>query len=119
MHLLAQPTLGADAERIAHDEHPDHQFGIDRWAPRLAIIRPQMLANAAKVNGPVNRAQQVILRHMALEAEAVKQRLLHHCLLAHHRLVSCFGTSTESEGHDNFNRKFLTASVESGHKRNG
>jgi hypothetical protein len=27
--LLAQAPLGADAEAIADDQHPDHQFGID------------------------------------------------------------------------------------------
>ena len=30
MHLLAEPPLRPDTEGIAHDQHPDHQLGIDR-----------------------------------------------------------------------------------------
>ena len=33
VNLLAQAPLGADAEAIAHDQHPDHQLGVDRWQP--------------------------------------------------------------------------------------
>jgi hypothetical protein len=28
--LFAQPTLGADAVRVANDQHADHQLRIDR-----------------------------------------------------------------------------------------
>ena len=35
--LLAQTPLGADAEAIAHDQHPDHQLRIDRRAARTAV----------------------------------------------------------------------------------
>lgn len=40
--LLAQPSLGADAEAVSDDEHPDHQFGIDRWPPRRAVEGGQL-----------------------------------------------------------------------------
>ncbi len=107
MDLLAQPPLGADAERVADNQHPDHQLGVDRWSPRLAVIRPQMLADARQGDEPVDRAQQVIRRDMILKAEAVKQRLLHHRPLAHHQLVSRIDTSIESERHDNFKQEFF------------
>ena len=42
MHLLAEPTLGANAEAITDDQHPDHQFWIDRGPADLAVERPQM-----------------------------------------------------------------------------
>jgi hypothetical protein len=29
VNLLAQASLGADAEPVAYDQHPDHQFRID------------------------------------------------------------------------------------------
>ena len=35
MDFLAQAPLGADAKAITDDQHPDHQFGIDRW-PRAS-----------------------------------------------------------------------------------
>ncbi len=33
MHLLAQSTLGADAEAVTDDQHPDHEFWVDRGRP--------------------------------------------------------------------------------------
>ena len=88
MHLLAQPTLGADTHAIADDQHPDHQFWIDRGPPRLAVVGPKVFADAAEVNEPIDRPQQVIGRHVSLQAELVKQRRLLGLALAHHQPIS-------------------------------
>jgi hypothetical protein len=45
-----------------------------------------MRADTGQVDEPINRTKQVISRHVALQAELVEQRLLHHRSLAHHRL---------------------------------
>ncbi|MGB3796517.1 MAG: hypothetical protein WA957_09480 [Alteraurantiacibacter sp.] len=47
-----------------------------------------MIAEAIQIDEPVDRPQQMIRRNMVLDAEAVKQRLLHHRSVAHHRLIS-------------------------------
>jgi hypothetical protein len=47
-----------------------------------------MLADAGQIDEPVNRSQQMTCRYVPLQVEAVKQRLLHHRPLAHHRPVS-------------------------------
>ncbi len=83
--LVAQPPLGTNAEAVAIYQHPHHQLRIDRRPTRLAVIRLQMPPDPRKVHKPVDLAQQVIVRDMALKAEAVEQRLLHHPPLAHHR----------------------------------
>ena len=88
MHLFAQPPFRADAHAIADDQHPDHQLGIDRWPTHRAVERLQVLADDGEIDKPVDRAQQVIGRHVILDAEAIEQRLLHHRPLAHHRHVS-------------------------------
>jgi hypothetical protein len=44
---------------------------------------------------PINRTKQVISRHVALQAELVEKRLLHHRPFAHHRLNLPLG-KTES-----------------------
>lgn len=48
------------------------------WATGGTIIWLQMLADTIQINKPVIRAQEVICRYMILNAEAVKQSLLHH-----------------------------------------
>ena len=54
--LLAQPPLRANAEAIANDKHPDHQLGIDRGPPDVAIVRPQVRSNLRQVDEPVDLA---------------------------------------------------------------
>ena len=83
--LLAQPTLGTNAEAVADDEHPDHQLRINRGPPHVAIVGPQMRPNLGQVDETVDLAQQVIVRDAPLQTEAVEQRLLHHPPFAHHR----------------------------------
>jgi hypothetical protein len=47
-----------------------------------------MLAEVGEINEVVDSPQEMIIGNMALKAEAVEQRLLHHRPLAHHRLAS-------------------------------
>jgi hypothetical protein len=74
--LVAQPPLRTDAHDVTHDQHPQHQFGIDRGPTHVAVKGLQPLAYAAKVNEPVNRPQHMIGRNMPFETEAVEQRRL-------------------------------------------
>jgi len=51
MYLLAQAALGANAEAIADEQHPDHQFRIDRRSADLAVeaalpLAPAMLGDS-------------------------------------------------------------------------
>jgi hypothetical protein len=53
--------------------------------PTSLKVRTQVCANLGQVDEPVDLSQQMIVGHMPLKAKAVKQRLLHHPPLAHHR----------------------------------
>ena len=66
-----------------------------------------MFADAGQIDEPVDRTQQVIARHMILDAEAVEQRLLHHRPLAHHRTVSAYLRITESGLQHDRKREFF------------
>jgi hypothetical protein len=76
MNLLAQPPLRVNAEAIANDQHPDHQLGIDRRPPDVAIVGPYVHANLGQVDAPVDLSRQMIVGNVPLKAEAVEQRLL-------------------------------------------
>jgi hypothetical protein len=56
VNLLAQPPLRPDAEAITDEQHPDHQFGIDRWPAEVAIERSQFAPQRTKLDEPTNRA---------------------------------------------------------------
>ncbi len=86
MNLFNQTTLGADAIEITDQQHPQHQFRIDRRATSVAIEIGQFHADRVKIQQPVDLAKQVVLRNMTLDPKAVKQVLLclqpsHHCLI--------------------------------------
>jgi hypothetical protein len=42
VHLFTEPPLGADAEAVADQQHPDHQLGINRGSACRAVERRQM-----------------------------------------------------------------------------
>ena len=87
VNFFAEAPLRTDAEAVAHQQHPDHQLGINREATRLAVVGSQMCTDAGQVNKTIDRAQQMIHRHMLLKTEAVEERLLHHSALTHHRVI--------------------------------
>jgi hypothetical protein len=108
VNLLAKPPLGANAEAVADDQHPDHQFRIDRGPSNVAVIGLQMRSQPSQIDEPVDLAKHVIVRDMPLKAEAVKQRPLHRPPFAHHRP----NLPWQGEGNQ---RSFSTQSGESGH----
>ena len=63
------------------------KLGIDRGPPDGAVERRQMRADAGEIDKPVNRAQEMILRHERIEIELVKERALRHLPRSHHRQV--------------------------------
>jgi hypothetical protein len=68
--LVAQPTVRANAEAVADDQHAHHQFGIDRGLSDVAIVRPQVRSQPGQADEAVDLTQQVIIGDMPLEAKA-------------------------------------------------
>src|SRR5689334_10233551 len=84
VNLLAQPPLGADAEAVADEQHPDHQFGIDRGPANGAVERSQLPPQLAELHKSVDRAQQMIGWNMPFERELIEQRSLIDLPMSHH-----------------------------------
>lgn len=88
MHFLTQPPVRPDPNAIAEEQNLDHQFWIDRGAACLVAEWPQLFPDAIEIDNPVYRPQQMAMGNMVFQAEALKQRLLPHCPIIHHKLVS-------------------------------
>ena len=84
MHLLAQPTLGADAEAVADQQHAHHQLRIDRRPAGVAVERGEMLTEIAEIEEAINAAEQVIRGNVCVEVEGIEQSVLCAALLSHH-----------------------------------
>ena len=86
VYLLAQPPFGPDAHAVAHDQHPHHQFRIDRGPADGAVKGPQLRPHAPEVEEAIDTPQQVIARDVIVEPELVEQ-LRRLNLHPHHRRV--------------------------------
>ncbi len=84
MHFLAQAAFRTDAVAVADDQHPDHQFRIDRGPTRVAVILGQVLTQLAQIEALVDAAKQVILWNVIFEIEGVEQSILAIGLKPHH-----------------------------------
>src|SRR3979490_1589964 len=84
VNLLAQTPLGADAGAVTYDQHPDHQFGINRGPANGAVERSQFPPQLAKLHEPVDRAQQMIGRYMPFQRELIEQSSLFDLPMSHH-----------------------------------
>jgi hypothetical protein len=84
MDFLTQAPLGPDAAAVADQRHADHQLGVGGGATGRSVEGLQVLMDVDQIDEAIDRAQQVIGRHMALQAEAVEQRLLPDLPLAYH-----------------------------------
>ena len=90
VNLLAQAPLGADAEAIAHDQHSDHQFGINRWPTHRAVEGGQLPPQLAKLDEPVDGPQEMVSWNVPFERELVEKNSLFDLPMSHHDSQSCF-----------------------------
>jgi hypothetical protein len=95
VNLFAKPRLRADAIEIAHQQHPDHQLGIDRRAADPALERGELWPNALKTEMTVDPAQRMIGGNVVVEPEPVEELRLRR-LPSHHRAILPISFSTES-----------------------
>ena len=86
MDLIAEPPLRPDAEAVTDDQHPDHQFRINRRPTRPAVERRQFTSQPGEVDEAVGRPEQVVSRHVAVERELVEERVLLDLPRTHHLL---------------------------------
>jgi len=87
LYFLTQLAFRADAIAVAHDEHPDHQLGVDRRAADLAVVGLKLLVQVGECrrHEHVHAAQQVVLGDAIFELELVEQTALVPLLPPHHR----------------------------------
>jgi hypothetical protein len=52
--LITQPPLRSNAEAVTDQEHPDHQFGINRRSTDTTVERRQLLPDLLKVDKPID-----------------------------------------------------------------
>jgi hypothetical protein len=90
--LLTEPPLRTNAKAIANQQHPDHEFGIDRWPPNVAVEPGELAPEITQLDETVYRANQMIGRNVLFQRELIKQRSLLDLPMSHHERQSCAST---------------------------
>src|SRR6266498_639146 len=86
LNLLTEPPLKANAVAVAHNQHPDHELGIDRRPANVAVERRELLSQVSQ-NPRYDRidpAQQIARRNTLFEVKQIEQLALIARLPAHH-----------------------------------
>jgi hypothetical protein len=68
VNLVTQPPLGTNAVAVAHQQHTDHQFWIDRGASHVAVVRLKVSPNTRQIDEPIDLAQHVIRSGRAVQS---------------------------------------------------
>src|ERR1700740_2562558 len=95
LHFTADQPLRADRKDIPHDQHPDHQFRIDRRAPDGRIMGCKFTAKPRKIEGSIDLPHHVIFGNRVAEMKLVEQLTLVTLQTAHHGSTSPRFASTQ------------------------
>jgi hypothetical protein len=88
LHFTADQPLRTDRKDISDDQHPDHQFRIDRRTPHGRIVRCKFAAKPGQIESSVDLPHQVIFRDSIAKTKLVEQLALVTLQTAHHGSTS-------------------------------
>ena len=95
LHFTADQPLRADRKDIPHDQHPDHQFRIDRRATHGRIVRCKFAAKPGQIESSIDLPHQMIFRNRVAKMKLVEQLTLVTLQTAHHGSTSPRFASTQ------------------------
>ena len=95
LHFTADQSLRADRKDIPHDQHPDHQFRIDRRATHGRIMRCKFAAKPGQIESSVDLPHQMIFGNRVAKMKLVEQLTLVTLQTAHHGSTSPRIASTQ------------------------
>jgi hypothetical protein len=86
LNLGTDLSLRPDRKDVAHQQHSDHQFRVDRGASGVAVERRKLLVDPANIEHSIDPPYHVISWNHLIEMECVEELRLARCLPTHHVL---------------------------------
>src|SRR5256885_9169502 len=86
LNFATDQPLRADREDISHDQHPDHQFRIDRRPTHGRIMRCKFAAEPGKIESSIDLPHQMIFRDCVIELKLVEKLRSFALPASHHGL---------------------------------
>src|ERR1700685_3589405 len=95
LHFTTEQSLRTDRKDISNNQHPDHQFRIDRRAAHQRIMRCKLTAKPGQIESRIDPPHQVIFGHRVVKTKLVEQLTLVTLQTAHHGSTSPRFASTQ------------------------
>src|ERR1700676_2204761 len=95
LHFTTDQPLRTNRKDIPHDEHPDHQFRIDRRTAHGRIMGCKFAAKPGQIETVIDLPHQMIFRNRVAKMKLVEQLRLVTLQPAHHALPSPRFVSTQ------------------------
>src|SRR5436190_4685548 len=95
LNFATDQPLRADRKDISDDQHPDHQFRIDRRAAHGRIVGCELAAKPAQIERSIDLPHQMIFRDSLAKMKLVEQLTLVTLQTAHHGSTSPRFASTQ------------------------
>src|SRR3954468_10956725 len=86
LNFATDQPLRADRKDISHDQHPDHQFRIDRRPTYGRIMRCKFAAEPGKIESSIDLPHQMIFGNCVIELKLVEKLRLFALQPSHHGL---------------------------------
>jgi hypothetical protein len=117
--FLRQSALRAQSVAVVHNQHPDHQFGINGWPTDLAIVGLKPLVNIRerRRHKTCRCVKQMILWNALIEPKLIKQTPLLAPPPHHRRLHGRDPCNHRNHCSVTFSTPFSTASTLNGPER--
>jgi hypothetical protein len=74
-HLAADRPIRANREHVAEDEHPKHQYRIDRGTADRRVVRGEFSVDPREIQNGCDLTNAVIVRNDLIETERIEERL--------------------------------------------
>src|SRR5262249_38596959 len=84
LYLGADSPLRADRKHVANNQHPDHEYRIDRRSPCVRVVRCKLLVHPTQVEHRVDLPDQMIRGHYLVEIKRIKELALSTLSPPHH-----------------------------------
>src|SRR5438045_4232129 len=84
LNFATDQSFRADRKDISHDQHPDHQFRIDRRPTHGRIMRGKFAAKPGQIESSIDLPHQVIFGHRVAKMKLVEQLTLVTLQTAYH-----------------------------------
>src|SRR6476646_5739648 len=88
LYFTTDQPLRTDRKDIPHDQHPDHQFRIDRWTTHGRIMRRKLAAKPGQIESRIDLPHQMIFGDRIAKMKLVEQLTLVTLQTAHHGSTS-------------------------------